>query len=104
MQAPRFIAVLVLALTMMACEGPDEQASGEEIFMDVCARCHSSDLSGGVGPALGPGSHAAEQSDEYLITTIRDGRGRMPSFQQTLSGEQIERVVAYLREQQQQGS
>jgi mono/diheme cytochrome c family protein len=53
-----------------------------------------------VGPALGAGSHAAEQPDGYLLTTITRGRGAMPSFSRTLSETQIEAVVAYLREQQ----
>lgn len=68
--------------------------------MDVCARCHRSDLGGGVGPALGPHSEAADQSDEFLVTVITDGRGRMPSFRQTLSTAQIERVVSFLRQEQ----
>lgn len=88
------------AVALVACNGPDEAATGEEIYLEVCSRCHSADMSGGVGPALGPGSNAAEQSDEYLVTTISAGRGRMPSFRQTLSEEQIDRVVGYLREQQ----
>lgn len=99
MQAPRFIGVL-LVLALAACEGPGADAGGEEIYMQVCARCHADDLSGAVGPALGEGSHAASETDEYLISTITDGRGRMPSFRQTLSSEQIEQVVAYLRERQ----
>jgi len=90
----------VVAVALVACGGPDESASGEEIYVQLCARCHAADLSGGVGPALGVGSNAAEQSDEYLITTIRDGRGRMPSFRQTLSEGQIGRVVEYLRKEQ----
>jgi mono/diheme cytochrome c family protein len=100
MQAPGFIGLLLVALASTACARPAADAGGEDIYMQVCARCHASDLSGGVGPALGEGSNAAAQNDEYLINTVIEGRGRMPSFRQTLSREQIERVVAYLRERQ----
>lgn len=100
MRLSRVTAAVTIALTLAACDGPEADATGQEIFAEVCARCHSDDLSGGVGPALGPGSNAAAQSDEFLVTTIMEGRGRMPSFEQTLTAEQIQRVVGYLREQQ----
>lgn len=96
----RFLVLLIGVLLLAACDRPGSDASGREIYIEVCARCHAVDLSGGVGPALGEGSHAAQQSDEYLVTTITEGRGRMPSFRQTLSNEQIGRVAAYLREEQ----
>jgi len=90
-----------MVLIAGACTGtPDEGATGEEIFLQLCARCHSADLSGGIGPPLGPGSDAATRPDEFLRLTITRGRGRMPSFRLTLSDEQIDAVIAYLREQQ----
>nr|MBO2498638.1 cytochrome c [Acidimicrobiia bacterium] len=97
---PTFSLLVVAVVALVACSGPDESASGEEIYMQLCSRCHGAELGGGIGPALGPGSNAAEQSDDYLIVTIRDGRGRMPSFRQTLSEAQIGRVVEYLRQEQ----
>ena len=97
---PTFSLLVVAVVALVACSGPDESASGEEIYMQLCSRCHGAELGGGIGPALGPGSNAAEQSDDYLIVTIRDGRGRMPSFRQTLSEDQIGRVVEYLRQEQ----
>lgn len=100
MHFPRLVGALVAVLVLAACDGPDADASGEEIYMQICARCHAPDLRGSVGPALGDGSNAAAQTDRYLIDTVTEGRGRMPSFRQTLSTAQIERVVQYLREQQ----
>lgn len=93
--------LLCLLLLLSACVGPPAaDASGEEVYAQICARCHGSDLSGGVGPALGPGSNAATQADEFIVLTVTRGRGRMPSFGSTLTSEQIDRVVAFLREQQ----
>lgn len=99
MRLARCLVGGLAALMVTAC-GPDEAATGPEIYAQVCARCHAADLSGGVGPALGPGSSAAGQPDEFLVQTITDGRGRMPSFRQTLSAEQIERIVSFLRAEQ----
>lgn len=100
MQAPRVLALALGALLMVACNGPSSDATGEEVYVETCARCHGADLGGGVGPALGEGSNAAARDDDYLISVVTDGRGRMPSFRRTLSTEQIERVVGYLRNQQ----
>lgn len=97
----RCALLVVVAVVAGACTGaPDEGATGEEIFMQLCARCHSADLSGGIGPALGPGSDAAGRPDEFLRLTITRGRGRMPAFGTTLSDEQVDAVIGYLRERQ----
>jgi cytochrome c551 len=96
----RLIGLLFSALLVAACGGPSADASGAEVYDQVCARCHGADLEGRVGPALGPGSNAASAPDEYLYTTIQRGRGSMPSFSRTLDEGQIDRVVSYLRAQQ----
>lgn len=95
---PRGLIISLLALVMVGCVGrPPDEASGEEIYLQVCSRCHGTDLEGGLGTALGPGSTSVERSDEFLAEAIAQGRGRMPSFSQTLTADQIDRVVEYLR-------
>ncbi len=97
----RRLVPLLLALVISACNGgPPSNASGSQVYTQVCATCHSADFSGGIGPALGPGSNSANQPDEFLITTITHGRGRMPSFRTTLTEQQILDVVSYIREVQ----
>lgn len=93
--------LLLLVVATTACvDRPATDATGREIYLQMCTRCHAADLSGSVGPALGPDSDAAQQSDEFLISAVTDGRGRMPSFRQTLTEDQIQRVVEYLRDVQ----
>lgn len=94
-------AIVVIGLLSCACTlgAPDEDATGEEIYLQLCARCHGPDLGGGVGPDLGPGSEAAAEDDDYLEFTIRNGRGRMPSFA-SLSDAQLDRLIAHIREAQ----
>lgn len=92
---------MLVALLLAGCVSVSEDATGAEIYSALCARCHGSDLEGGVGPRLGGfDASSATESDEYLVTTITRGKGRMPSFGASLSDAQIERVVAYVREQQ----
>lgn len=93
--------VALLGVLTAACVGrPAQDAAGEEIYLQLCSNCHGDALEGGLGPALGPGSNAADQPDDYLRMTIREGRGRMPSFSSTLSDAQVDRLIGYLREEQ----
>lgn len=94
-------AIVMTALVVSACSlgAPDVDATGEEIYAQLCARCHGDDLSGGVAPDIGPGSNAAAETDDYLEFTVSNGRGRMPSFA-SLDDDQLDRLVAYLREAQ----
>lgn len=98
----RVSAVLSISLVLAACSlgRPPEDASGEEIYAQLCARCHGADLGGGIAPELGPGSSSADETDEFLEFTIMNGRGRMPSFSSSLDEVQLDRLVAYMREVQ----
>jgi mono/diheme cytochrome c family protein len=91
------IAFLVL-LIAAACTGrPADDATGEEIYLQLCSNCHGDDLAGGIGPNLGTGSESAEQPDEFLEISILQGRGRMPSFQSSLNDEQLDRLISHIR-------
>ena len=97
----RLAIVALLGVVVSACVGrPEADASGEEIYLQLCSNCHGDQLEGGVGRPLGPGTNAAEQPDEYLRVTIVEGRGRMPSFSSSLTDDQVGRLIDYLREAQ----
>lgn len=97
----RVVAAAVAALALAGCEfgGPPDDATGAEIYAQLCARCHGVDLGGGVGPGIGPGSVAAAEGRDYMEFTIRSGRGRMPSFS-SLDDDQMSRLLQYLVEEQ----
>ena len=97
------VLLLVVLFSSGCSTNLAEDASGAEIYSALCTRCHSSDLSGGIGPALGAGSDLVDQPDAYLVQTISAGLGRMPAFRFNLSEVQIERVADYLRAQQASG-
>ena len=93
--------LIVLCVLVASCVGvPEPDATGEEIYLQLCSRCHGDDLGGGIGPPLGPGSNSAGQPDEFLVITIEHGRGRMPSFSSVLDDQQIKRLIDFLREEQ----
>jgi mono/diheme cytochrome c family protein len=94
------LATLVGVLATACLGRPAEDATGEEIYLQVCSNCHGEALEGALGPALGPGSNAAAQPDDFLRLTITEGRGRMPSFSSSLTSTQIDRLIGYIREEQ----
>jgi mono/diheme cytochrome c family protein len=97
----RLALLALLGVLTGACVGePAADATGEEIYLQLCSNCHGDRLEGAIGPALGPGSNAATRPEDYLRVTITQGRGRMPSFSSTLSGDQVDRLIDYLREEQ----
>lgn len=98
----RLAAALTVMVALAGCSlgRPAEDATGAELYARLCASCHAPDLSGGVGPPLGPDSNAASESDEFLEFTITRGRGRMPSFATTLDDAQVDRLVVFLRSEQ----
>jgi mono/diheme cytochrome c family protein len=90
-----------VGLVVAACgKSPPLDATGQEIYEQVCSNCHDQDLTGGIGPDIGPESNSASQDGDFLRLTITRGRGRMPSFDNTLTDDQINRVVEYVRSQQ----
>ena len=93
--------IAVVALTS-ACSVSQlaEDATGEEIYQQLCSNCHDHDLSGRIGPPLGPGSNAAGRPDLFLEITIMEGRGRMPSFSSSLNEAQLDRLIRFIREVQ----
>ena len=93
------LAVCVLVLGLVACSPKvDGDATGEEIYLQLCARCHAQDLSGGIGPALGAGTPSAANPDAFIETAVTRGRGRMPSFGNSLDDGQVERLIEYMRQ------
>lgn len=93
--------ILVVSIAGCSVSRPGEDATGEETFQLLCANCHGVDLEGNpLGPAIGPGSNAAERPDAFLEFAIVNGKGSMPSFESVLDDAQVGRLIDYIREVQ----
>jgi cytochrome c6 len=77
--------------------GPDEPgpADGEAIFSDECATCHTLAAAGSTG-TIGPNLDESRPSQELAVDRVTNGMGAMPSFEGTLSPEQIQAVAEYV--------
>lgn len=89
-----FAAIAVaglLATPAIASDAPD----GAKIFSKKCKMCHKIDKK-----KVGPAVKAMNADPEVLRSVIADGRKLMPKYSGKLSVEEIDAVVAYLKEQQ----
>ena len=102
----------VVALGAVACSsapevpvGPDgepdaELVLGRDVYSARCSNCHGSEGQGGRGPRLNEGaSLSAYPEASAMADVIAAGLNQgMPAFGDSLSGAEIDAVVAYIRE------
>ncbi len=104
----------LLALAFAACGQNDETTppapttlefseaglTGKTLYEANCSMCHKNDLTGAVGPALGPGSEAADKPIETLRLRIIKGGNGMPTWGGRLDEGEIDDLLAFLSESQ----
>jgi len=94
------IAFAVPADGAPATSQPAEAESGDDVGATVyrqrCAACHGGSGEGGSGPSMVDVDERLSR-DEH-VTVVRDGKGNMPAWQDTLTDEEIEAVVDYERD------
>jgi cytochrome c553 len=73
--------------------GPTINATdGAGIFSSGCAGCHGDKGAGGRAPQL-----AGQKTEEAeVVTTVTNGKGRMPAFKGRLTDAQIKTVAKYV--------
>ncbi len=71
-------------------------ANGKEVYLAECKRCHGVD--GKKGMYKAPDLSKSELSLEQRIAWIKQGKGRMPAYEDELSSDEIIAVSAYLDE------
>ena len=82
-----------------------DPAEGKRLFESTCSGCHGANGQGGEGPALNNSVLLASATDSYFVQTISLGRRgtAMQGFLEphparpTLSDDEIENIVAFLR-------
>lgn len=91
------------ALWLTATAAPPDPAKGRELFV-LCRPCHAlEDVEGKIGPGL-KGlfrrrrlADGARLTDKALRVRIEAGGRGMPSFQDLLSPEEREHLLAFLK-------
>ena len=97
------VALVVAGIaTTGAVQAADDTAQmdlGRQLFTigakPACAICHTLKDAGSEG-AIGPGLDEMKPNAERVAKALRSGLGAMPSFQETLTEEQIEALALYV--------
>ena len=99
-----FLLVLSSGLLALSILGRPASAqddpTGAELYAQYCASCHGDDLGGGNGSSLIDGEWAFGGAHDEILHNIKVGiadRG-MPAFGETLTDGQINQIIAYVRE------
>ena len=87
-EARRVAAAASHAAVIPARGNPER---GSELFSSYCAGCHGMAGHGGAAPELANPVFQQAASDEFIVTTIRNGRrsAAMPSFQPRVAGARM---------------
>lgn len=82
-----------------------DEAPGAALYRaKMCSGCHGADGSGNtpVGKSLKArdlrSDEVQKQSDDELASTIANGKGKMPAYKASISADQLQQVVAFIRE------
>lgn len=78
------------------------ETDSASVYKANCSLCHGDD---GAGTALGARFKVVDlrnkdvkaKSTADMAQTIREGKGNMPAFGKRLDGDQIDKLVAYVR-------
>src|SRR6056297_2040312 len=75
------------------------QPDGASIYQQYCAQCHGADLSGGNAASLTDGVWQFGVENSYVTRNIKHGIPHlgMPSYERSLTDEEIRSVVQYIR-------
>jgi len=104
------IIIFIVALATFGCGGSENGdtsiiepattatevggADGAALFADTCAGCHGGDATGrGNAPDLVNTSLNAAA----IRTTITQGKGAMPSYEERLSAEEVDALAQYVQ-------
>src|SRR6266849_4670809 len=89
--------LLFVSISILAAQGPEDVASGRELFQKFCTACHGGNAKGGRGPDLTSGRWRSGGSDADILRNILAGipNTEMPAF--PMRAREGEQIVAYLR-------
>ncbi len=86
-------SLLFLLFTDCSSTTSDQTSGAEMIYINRCARCHGID--GKKGRKGAKDLTKSTKTLEYRINQLKEGKGKMPSFSDRLTEDQIKEVAQY---------
>ena len=103
----RSLGLFLTVFLICRCQQPRPAATassdeGAKLFVANCSRCHQSTGGGGAAPGNSvnaPDIRQFTKSASDIDSIISYGYGQMPAFKDSLSGENISQIAAYVASQ-----
>lgn len=98
------LAFFLFAIPHSAAAQAGNADEGQKLFVQNCVTCHGPDGSGNtaIGKSVGAkdlrSAEAKKLSDAEIATQINQGKGNMPPFASSLKKENVNNLIAYVRE------
>lgn len=98
-----FLTLLCALVPWVAASAASPDAAAKNTFSTTCSSCHGPTGKGDTPVAQSlkvadlTSAAVQSQTNEQLSQVIANGRGNMPSFKGSLSADQINTLVAYIR-------
>jgi len=98
-----FLSSLLYLCLLAGCSGQDSEekklALGKEVYLNQCSHCHQAEGQGyaQVYPNLAGNPIVILDTPEPTIEIVLHGRGGMPPFIHSLTGEERAEVISYIR-------
>jgi mono/diheme cytochrome c family protein len=97
-----FLSSLLCLWLLGACSPSSEEqkiAAGKEIYINQCSHCHQPEGQGyaQVFPHLAGNPIVILAEPEPVIEIVLHGRGSMPGYIDSLTGEERAQVISYIR-------
>jgi len=89
---------------MLAQSSKGHGSNGEALFQEQCIGCHGpdghaqTDLGKKLGAADLTSDAVQQRSDSDLAKLIKDGKAKMPSFDNKLKDDEIHHLIIYIRQ------
>jgi mono/diheme cytochrome c family protein len=94
-------SILYLSLLVACSPSSEEQkiAAGKEVYINQCSHCHQPEGQGyaQVFPHLAGNPIVTLADPEPVLEIVLHGRGSMPAYIDSLTGEERAQVISYIR-------
>ena len=96
------LMVWIFAFTSTLSSSDESIKKGEVLYTQYCGTCHGAEHQGGMSQSLADSEWEFGSDDESIIKNIKDGIDElsMPSFKEVLLDEDINNLVAYIRQEE----
>lgn len=91
--------LFVLLITFLSFSLLNAQDDPAALYQQYCAQCHGADLDGGMASSMVDGVWQFGAENSYIVRNVKHGIPHlgMPSYENSMSDEEIRSVVNYIR-------